>query len=104
MIEHHALVVALVGEVDVEEVELGGVDQLPLLVLGVVVHLGVVEHLAVLPPRGGHGRVAAAGGHAAQSHVVAAQCHARLGVGGDVRLGEVVCSAVGEERRNETRT
>lgn len=99
MIGHHALVAALVGEVDVEEVELGGVDQLPLLVLGVVVHLGVVEHLAVLPPRGGHGRVAAAGGHAAQSHVGPAQRHARLRVGGDVRLGEVVCGA-----RSETHT
>lgn len=52
MIGHHALVAALVSEVDVEEVELGGVDQLPLLVLCVVVDLSVVEHLAILPPRG----------------------------------------------------
>lgn len=55
MIEHHALVVALVSEVDIEEVELGGVDQLALLVLSIVVHLCVVEHFAVFAPRGGHG-------------------------------------------------
>lgn len=71
MIGDHTLVAALIGEVDIEEMKHSGVDQLSFLVLGIVLYLCVVEHLPILPPSRGHRRVAAAGGHAAQSDVVA---------------------------------
>lgn len=70
MIGDHTLVAALISEVDIEEMKHSGVDQLSLLVLGIVLQLCVVEHLSILPPSRGHRRVAAAGGHAAQSDVV----------------------------------
>lgn len=90
VVGHHALVTSLIGEVDIEEVQHCGVDQLAFLVAGVVLYLGTVKHLAVLPPRCAHWRVAAAQRHAAQGHVVAAQDHRCLGMSGDPRLGEVV--------------
>ena len=91
MIGDHALVAPLISEVDVEKVKHGGVDELSLLEPGVVLHLRIIQHLPVLPPSRGHRRIAAAGRHAAQGHVVPAQRHRRLWVSCDVGFGEIVC-------------
>ena len=97
VIGDHTLVASLISEVDVEEVEHSGVDQLSLLVPGVVLHFSIVQHLPVLPPSRGHRRVAAAGRDAAQSHVVPPQRHVRLWVSCDPRLGEIICGGAAME-------
>lgn len=98
MIGDHTLIAPLISEINIQEVEFCGVDQFFVLVSGVVVHLGVVQHLPVLPPNHAHGRVTAAGGNAAESDVVPPQDHGRLWVSCDVRLWKIICR--GAETQN----
>lgn len=69
MVGDHTLVLALVGEIDVEQVEYGGVEKKLILVPSVVLHLSVIQHLSVFAPGGAHGRIAAAERRAVQSDV-----------------------------------
>lgn len=92
MIGDNTLVKPIISEVDIKEMKHGGVDELSILITGVVFHFCIVENLPVLPPRRGHRRVAATGCNAAQSHVVAPQSHRGLWVGCDPRLGEIIYS------------
>lgn len=95
VIGYHTLVAPLISEVDIEEMKHGGVDQLSLLVLCIVLHFCIIQHLAVLPPCRGHWRITAAGRNATQSDVIPPQCHGRLWVTCDVWFGEIICGGEG---------
>lgn len=69
MVGDHTLVLALVGEIDIEQVEYGGVQEAVILVSSVVLYLSFIQHLSVFAPGGAHGRVAAAERRAVQSNV-----------------------------------
>lgn len=73
-----------------EQVEHTGVDELVLLVAGIVVHLHFIQHLPVLPPRGAHGRVTAAESGAVESDIGAPQSYDCPGVTTDLGLREVI--------------
>lgn len=92
-----ALVAALVSEGDVPQVQDGGVfhhaaghlRSRPLLV-GDVLHFGVVQGLLVFAPGEGHWGGAAAGHCAREAHVTAQDGHRGLRLHRDLRLREVV--------------
>lgn len=69
VIGDNTLVRPLISEVDIREVQHGGIDEFSFLISGIVFHFCVVKHLPVLPPRSGHWGVAAAGCNAVQRHV-----------------------------------
>lgn len=92
MIRDHTLIAPLISEINIEEMKFRGVDQFFVLVSGIVLHLCIVQHLPVLAPRYGHGRITTAGGNAAESDVVPPQDHRRLRVSGDMRLWKIICS------------
>lgn len=69
MVGDNTLVLALVGEIDIEQVEYGGVEEALILVPSVVLHQSFIQHLSVFAPGGAHGRVAAAERRAVQSDV-----------------------------------
>lgn len=104
MVGDDALVAALVSEGDAPQVQDGGVLYHAAaaagglwsrpLVVGDVLHLGVVQDLLVLPPGEGHLRGAAAGHRAREAHVAAQDGHGGFRLHGDLRLGEVVCGRV----------
>lgn len=94
VVRDNTLVASFVCEVDVEEMQHGGVEQLSLLVAGVILHLCVTQHLPVLPPGRGHGGVTAAGRQAAQSHIGPTQGGGSLRVLCNPGLREVICGRV----------
>lgn len=98
MVRDNTLVASFVCEVDVEEMQHGGVEQLSLLVAGVILHLCVTQHLPVLPPGRGHGGVTAAGCQAAQSHIGPTQGSGGVRVVSDPGLWEVICGKEWRER------
>lgn len=69
MVGEHTLVLALVCEIDVEQMEYGGVEEALVLVASVVLHLSFIQHLSIFAPGRAHGRVTAAEGRAVQSDV-----------------------------------
>lgn len=76
----YALVASFISEINIKQMKHAGVDELLVLVAGIVLHLCVRQHLFVFPPRGVHGRVASAEGRAVESDVGSAQCHHGPGV------------------------
>lgn len=69
MVGDNTLVLALICEIDVEQVEYSGVEEALILVPSVVLHLSFIQHLSIFAPGGAHGRVAAAERRAVQSDV-----------------------------------
>ncbi len=69
MVGDHTLVLALICEINIEQVEYGGVEEAVILVPSVVLHLGFKQHFSIFAPGGAHGRVAAAERRAVQSDV-----------------------------------
>lgn len=69
MVGDHTLVLALICEINIEQVEYGGVEEAVILVPSVVLHLGFIQHFSIFAPGGAHGRVVAAERRAVQSDV-----------------------------------
>lgn len=97
VIGYHTLVAPLISEVHIEEVKHSGVDQLSLLVLCIVLHFRIIQHLPILPPCCGHWRITTAGRNTAQGHVIPPQCHRRLWVTCDMWLREIICGGAGPD-------
>lgn len=76
----YAVVASFISEVNIKQMENAGVNELLVLVAGIVLHLRIRQHLFVFPPGGVHGRVASAEGRAVESDVGAAQGHYCPGV------------------------
>lgn len=69
MVGDDTLVLALICEIDIEQVEYGGVEEAVILVPCKVLHLGFIQHLSIFAPGGAHGRIAAAERRTVQSDV-----------------------------------